>query len=150
MKDKFDIFNVQLTKFQEVLAEHQLTCEFRTDRYPIELEVKRDTEADNQGTLFNSSEASSADARLILTFFLTGVAVEIVGRFVISENLMNKIKSNGKKLRDAYLQAFFATFKDSDSAYSRSAIREIEDDEFEEDMTEFEDFLTDDTEDSDN
>ena len=145
--DRFKLFNTQLAKFQTLLADNNLAGEFRTSKYPIELEVSHDKDSDAQIEMFDTEVdgVSSKDARIILTFPLNGIGVHIYGRLVISDDLMNKIKSHGKKLRDLYLQAFFATLKDSGPTYASSAISEDESgaDEFESDASEFADFFGD-------
>ena len=49
----------------------------------------------------------------------------------------------GKKLRDLYLQAFFATFKDGEPKYASSAVNEDDSEgyEFEEDAADFAEFF---------
>lgn len=151
--DRFALFNAQMSKFQTLLADNKLAGEFRTAKYPIELEVYHDKESDAQMEMFDTEVdgVSSKDARLVLTFPLEGIGVHIYGRLIISDDLMNKIKSHGKKLRDLYLQAFFATFKDSEPRYTSSAINEDEPagDEFETDAADFAEFFSADDEDFD-
>ena len=143
--DRFKLFNAQMSKFQTLLADNKLAGEFRTSRYPIELEVYHDKESDAQIEMFDTEVdgVSSKDARLVLTFPIEGIGVHIYGRLIISDDLMNKIKSHGKKLRDLYLQAFFATFKDGEPKYASSAINEDDSEgyEFEEDAADFAEFF---------
>lgn len=122
---KFELFNAQLEKFHGLLAEHRLVGEFRTNSYPIELVVKQDATASMQVEMFTDGDnVSSHDAKLVLTFPIAGIGVHFYGKFILTDDLLNKIKSHGKKLRDLYLQGFFATFKDSEPQYVDSAINE--------------------------
>ena len=151
--NRFDLFNAQLAKFQSLLAENKLAGEFRTNEYPISLVVTPEQTDEAQMEMFatETDGTSSKDAKLVLTFPITGIGVNFYGKFILTDDLLNKIKSHGKKLRDLYLQAFFATFKDSEPRYTSSAINEDEPegDEFETDAADFAEFFSADDEDFD-
>lgn len=131
--NKFELYNAQLEKFHGLLAEHRLVGEFRTTSYPIELEVKQDATASMQVEMFTDGDnVSSHDAKLVLTFPIAGIGVHFYGKFILTDDLLNKIKSHGKKLRDLYLQGFFATLKPKMPNYAESAISEVDGADFDE------------------
>lgn len=138
--NRFDLFNAQLAKFQSLLAENELAGEFRTQSYPISLVITQEQSDEAQMELFpaETEGTSSKDAKLVLTFPLEGIGVHVYGRLVLTDSLMNKIKSHGKKLRDLYLQGFFATLKDDARFGEPSA---PSDDDFEADAAEFAEFF---------
>lgn len=147
--NKFDLFNAQLAKFQSLLAENELAGEFRTQSYPISLVITQEQSDEAQMEMFEveTDRVSSKDAKLVLTFPLGGIEVLVYGRLVLTDDLMNKIKSHGKKLRDLYLQGFFATMKkDAEPEPVNEDISE----EFEADMSDFDEFFSADDEDIDN
>ncbi len=147
--NRFDLFNKQLTKFQSLLAENELAGEFKTQSYPISLVITQEQRDEAQMEMFEteSDGVSSKDAKLVLTFPLEGIGVHIYGRLVLTDDLLNKIKSHGKKLRDLYLQGFFATLKDSPELERGD---ENPSEEFEADMSDFDEFFSADDEDIDN
>ena len=147
--NRFELFNAQLAKFQSLLAENELAGEFKTQRYPISLVITQEQSDEGQMEMFEteSDGVSSKDAKLVLTFPLEGIGVHVYGRLVLTDALMNKIKSHGKKLRDLYLQGFFATMKkDAEPELVNEDISE----EFEEDAADFAEFFSADDEDIDN
>ena len=146
----FDLFNAQLAKFQSLLAENELAGEFKTQRYPISLVITQEQSDEGQMEMFEteSDGVSSKDAKLVLTFPLEGIGVHVYGRLVLTDALMNKIKSHGKKLRDLYLQGFFATLKDSPEPDLNED--NTSEDDFEEDAADFAEFFSADDEDIDN
>ena len=148
--NRFDSFNAQLGKFQSFLAENELVGEFKTTNYPISLSISQEQTEQGQIEMFDTETdgVSSKDAKLVLTFPIEGIGVHIYGRLVITDALMNKIKSHGKKLRDLYLQAFFATFKESAPEPDRNDENSSE--EFEADMSDFDEFFSADDDESDN
>lgn len=139
--NRFELFNAQLAKFQSLLAENELAGEFKTQRYPISLVITQEQSDEGQMEMFEteSDGVSSKDAKLVLTFPLEGIGVHVYGRLVLTDALMNKIKSHGKKLRDLYLQGFFATLKDSPEPESEE---ENSPEEFEEDSADFAEFFS--------
>ena len=106
----FNEYNAQLNKLNDLLAENNLVGKFNTNSYPMSLTVAQDQSLEAQTALYEMSEngVSSRDAKLILTFPVAEIGVRVYGRFVISDALMNKIKTHGKKLRDLFLQCDFA------------------------------------------
>jgi hypothetical protein len=147
--NRFELFNKQLAKFQEFLAANNLEGEFKTTRYPISLSITYEQTEQGQMEMFEteSDGVSSKDAKLVLTFPLEGIGVHVYGRLVLTDDLMNKIKSHGKKLRDLYLQGFFATLKDAPEIEKGD---ENPSEEFEADMSDFDEFFSADDEDIDN
>lgn len=148
--NRFDSFNAQLGKFQSFLAENELVGEFKTTNYPISLSISQEQTEQGQIEMFDTETdgVSSKDAKLVLTFPIEGIGVHIYGRLVITDALMNKIKSHGKKLRDLYLQGFFATFKESAPEPDRNDENVSE--EFEADMSDFDEFFSADDDEGDN
>ena len=108
--DYFKEYNAQLNKLDALLAENNLIGKFNMNSYPMSLTVAQDQSLEAQTALYEMSEdgVSSRDAKLILTFPVAEIGVRVYGRFVISDALMNKIKTHGKKLRDLFLQCDFA------------------------------------------
>lgn len=106
----FDLFDVEKDKLDLLLAENKLVCEFRANAYPITLTISPDASPEGQMELFAVSEdgATSPDARLILTFPIGEIGMKITGRLVLTDSLLNKIKTSAKKLHKAYVEAFFA------------------------------------------
>lgn len=107
----FDKYNEQKNKLDNILEENYLLCTFNTKSYPLTLTVVPNQTPDAQMALYETEKdgVSSQDARLVLTFPVGEVGIRIYGRLIISDNLMNKIKNNGKKMRDLYLQGYYAT-----------------------------------------
>lgn len=147
--NRFDLFNAQLAKFQSLLAENELAGEFKTQRYPISLVITQEQSDEGQVEMFEteSDGVSSKDAKLVLTFPLEGIGVHVYGRLVLTDALMNKIKSHGKKLRDLYLQGFFATLKDTPELERGD---ENPSEEFEEDAADFAEFFSADDDEAEN
>ena len=106
----FTEFNSQMSKLEGLLAEHKLIPVFKANSYPMTLTIVQDQSPEAQMELYetSSSEVSSADAKLVLTFPIAEIGVRVYGRFIIADSLMNKIKAHGKKLRDLYLQCEYA------------------------------------------
>ena len=140
----FNEYIAQLNKLNDLLAENNLVGKFNTDSYPMSLTVAQDQSLEAQTALYEMCEngVSSRDAKLILTFPVAEIGVRVYGRFVISDALMNKIKTHGKKLRDLFLQCDF-------SARMSNIEREEEPDELpgEPNTAEFDEFFEDDIED---
>ena len=141
--DYFKEYNAQLGKLDALLAENNLVGKFNTNSYPMALTVSQDQSLEAQTALYEMCEngVSSRDAKLILTFPVAEIGVRVYGRFVISDALMNKIKTHGKKLRDLFLQCDFAMRMSNTE-------REAEPEEFieEPDTAEFDEFFEDDIE----
>lgn len=106
----FEKFNAQKEKLENILEENGLLHKFKTDAYPMSLTITQNMAPSAQMALYETATegASSRDAKLILTFPVGEIGIRMYGRLVISENLMNKIKNHGKKMRDLWLQANFA------------------------------------------
>ena len=109
----FELFNEQMEKFNGMLAENGLVGDFCAEKYPIEVEVKRNAVAAGQMRMFDneSEQTIYRETRIVLTFPVGAVGVHFVGKIAISEKTLNKIKSQAKKLHDLYLQGLFATLK---------------------------------------
>lgn len=106
----FDLFDAEKNKLDLLLAENNLVCEFRAKTYPITLTISPDASPEGQMELFAVSEdgATSPDARLTMTFPVGEIGMRIVGRLVLTDSLLNKIKTSAKKLHKAYVEGFFA------------------------------------------
>lgn len=111
--DEFNLFGEQLEKFNGLLAENGLVGKFKCTRFPIEVEIERDMVSRGQASMFDEEEDESLTqkTRIILRFPIGAMTVEFVGKIVLAEKTLNKIKSQAKKLHDLYLQGFFATEK---------------------------------------
>lgn len=97
-------------KLGKTLADNNLLFLFKTDRYPITLTVSQDRDVGAQMEIYSNADGnvSSADAVLRLIFKQDALEIQTNSRLVIPDDLLTKIKSLGKKLHYAYLQAFFA------------------------------------------
>lgn len=134
----FDKFQAQSTKLENILDENGLLHKFYTDRYPMQLVILQDLSLDAQMTMLAESEdgISSRDAKLVLTFPVGEIGVRAYGRLILSETLLGKIKNQGKKMRDLWLQANFAalmeangnhpTQEELDEGLAEEAAEEIE------------------------
>lgn len=107
----FDKFDAQETKLANILDANSLLHVFKTDCYPMRLTITQNQALDAQMALYEQSEGSvsSRDAKLVLTFPVGEIGVQVYGRLIISDALMGKIKNHAKKMRDLWLQANFAT-----------------------------------------
>lgn len=107
----FEKFEAQQDKLANVLEANGLLHKFKTDSYPMSLTIMQNTAPDVQMALYETETdgVSSRDAKLVLTFPVGEIGVRVYGRLIISDTLMNKIKNHGKKMRDLYLQGYYAT-----------------------------------------
>lgn len=107
----YEKYLAQNEKLANVLEEHHLLHNFRTNAYPMSLQISVNQAPGEQMAMYDTSDdgVSSRDARLVLTFPVGEIGVRVYGRLVIPDTLMNKIKNIGKKMRDLYLQGEFAT-----------------------------------------
>ena len=99
------------------LEEHNLLHVFSTEKYPLTLTVRQNQAPDAQMEIYSTTDGmvSSQDAVLRLIFKLDTLEIQTDNRLVISDDLMSKIKNTGKKLRDAYCQAYFAERRNPES-----------------------------------
>ncbi len=111
--DEFNLFGEQLEKFNGLLAENGLVGKFKCTRFPIEVEIERDMVSRGQTSMFDEEEDEKLNpqTRIVLRFPIGAMTVEFVGKIVLAEKTLNKIKSQAKKLHDLYLQGFFASEK---------------------------------------
>ena len=107
----FEKFTAQKEKLDNLMEEHHLLAKFNTDRYPMSLHVMQNQTPEAQMALYDTQGdgVSSKDSKLVLTFPVGEIGVRIYGRLIMSDALMNKIKNCGKKMRDLYQQAEFAS-----------------------------------------
>lgn len=110
MSNYFSDFNVIDNKLVKLLDEHQLVRRFNTDNYPITLTISQNVSPEAQMTMYSTAEdgASSRDAKLVFSFPVGAIGIRIVGRLIISDDLMNKIKGLAKKMHYQFLQGYFA------------------------------------------
>lgn len=103
-------------KMSETLADHNLLFNFSTKHYPAVLTVSQNQDTDAQMEIYSTAvgSVSSKDAALRLIFKLTGIEIQTDNRLVISEDLMNKIKSTAKNMYAAYCSAFFAEHRSAE------------------------------------
>lgn len=106
----FDKFDAQETKLGNILEDKNLLHKFSTGTYPMPLTISQNQDPSAQMDLYsNDTEGvSSKDAKLVLTFPVGEIGVRVYGRLIISDQMLNKIKNCGKKMRDLYLQADYA------------------------------------------
>lgn len=106
----FTTYNTLKDKLDALLNDNHLRCKFDTHRYPITLTISPDASPEGQIALFEtgSDKVSSRDASLKLTITLDGIEIQTKNRLVITDDLMNKIKSYAKKMHHEYLHGFYA------------------------------------------
>lgn len=114
----FKEFETISGKLNELLAENMLTYKFSTAAFPITLTISPDASMDAQMTMYEQSDdgMSSQDAKLVYSFKVNEIAVRVYGRLIITETLMNKIKSLAKKMHYVWLQCYFAESISTDAA----------------------------------
>ena len=108
----FDKFEAQQAKLENTMEANGLLHKFCTDKYPMSLTISQNQAPEAQMALYEQDSGdgvSSRDAKLVLTFPVGEIGVRVYGRLIISDALMGKIKNHGKKMRDLWLQANFAT-----------------------------------------
>lgn len=107
----FEKFDAQEAKLANILDANGLLHSFNTDDYPMRLTITQNQAPDAQMALYEQETDgfSSRDAKLVLTFPVGEIGVQVYGRLIISDALMGKIKNHAKKMRDLWLQANFAT-----------------------------------------
>ena len=109
---EFDLFGEQLEKFNGLLAENGLIGKFKPAKFPIEVEIERDMISRGQTSMFDEGEEDKLPpTKIVLQFPIGAMTVQFVGKIVLAEKTLNKIKSQAKKLHDLYLQGFFASEK---------------------------------------
>ena len=109
---EFDLFGEQLEKFDGLLAENGLVGKFKPAKFPIEVEIERSIVARGQASMFDDGEeAKLPPTKIVLQFPIGAMTVQFVGKIILAEKTLNKIKSQAKKLHDLYLQGFFASEK---------------------------------------
>lgn len=141
----FDKFNEQSNKLANILEENGLLHTFKTKSYPLTLTVSQNQAPEAQMALYeqDKGDISSSDAKLVLTFPVGEIGVRVYGRLCISDTLMGKIKNHGKKMRDLYLQGYYAAqMKERGPS---PVDTETEDTEDEEAKADFAEFMEDDT-----
>lgn len=107
----FDKFDAMDAKLENTLADKYLLHKFSADSYPMSLTITQNQTPDAQMALYEQDEdgVSSQDAKLVLTFPVGEIGMRIYGRLIIPDALLSKIKNCGKKMRDLYLQADYAS-----------------------------------------
>lgn len=130
----FTKYAEQEERLNALLVKNKLLYNFSTQSYPITLTVFPDTTPDAQMAMFGKSTdgVSSQDARLVFQFFVGEIGVRVYGRLVISDELMDKIKNQAKKMRDLWLQADFAD-RAEQAVYTQTPTGSVEDDDEDED-----------------
>lgn len=156
-KKYFTDFNSVDSKLVELLEDNQLIRKFNTDAYPITLTITPNVSPEAQMAMYSMAEygASSRDAKLVLSFPVGEIGLRIVGRLIISDALMNKIKGLAKKMHYLYLQAQFAMLSEN-VAFPKVHTLDAEEDEIETDdmdgdseRDEFDEFFDEDAEQED-
>ncbi len=97
-------------KLGELLAGVNLIHKFDASNYPITMTIYPDVSPAAQMMMFATGDdgATSRDARLMFSFPVGEIGVKMIGRLVLSDDLLNKIKGIAKKMHKAYLEGFFA------------------------------------------
>ena len=108
---EFDLFGEQLEKFNGILAENGLVGKFKPQKFPIEVEIVQDMFARGQMSMLDDEEGNLPPTKIVLQFPIGAMTVQFVGKIILAEKTLNKIKSQAKKLHDLYLQGFFASEK---------------------------------------
>lgn len=113
--DYFVITRELEDKLASLLDANNMIHTMDRSRYPITLTITQNKAVDAQMDLYAETESgiSSRDSVLRLTFTLDGLEIQTDDRFVITDELLNKIKSAAKKLHAAYVHAFFAAAANS-------------------------------------
>ena len=126
MKDYFIGVRTLEDKLAELLAEKNLLHVLDRSRYPITLTVTQNQTPDAQMEIWASADGStsSRDSVLRFIFHLDDLEIQTSSRLVISDSLMNKIKTQAKKIHAAYVHAYFASTVDQIRAFSRETRRE--------------------------
>lgn len=102
-------FNNLSSKLDELLEKQYMTYDFDASSYPIVLTIRPNTSQDAQMELYTQDqETCSVDAALKYRFHIDGIEIKIVGRLLLSDAVMNKIKNLAKKMVAAYLFGYFA------------------------------------------
>ncbi len=105
-------YEAEAEKMETLLIENGLLFDFNTETYPLTMTVQPNTTPDEQMAMFEQATdgVSSQDAKLVLQFPVGEIVVRVYGRLVISDNLLNKIKNQAKKMHYLWLQGYFATY----------------------------------------
>ena len=105
---EFDLFGEQMEKFNGLLAENGLVGKFKPAKFPIEIEIERNESARGQMSMLDDEAGNLPPTKIVLQFPIGAMTVQFVGKIILAEKTLNKIKSQAKKLHDLYLQGFFA------------------------------------------
>ncbi|MBQ9733935.1 MAG: hypothetical protein IJV74_06850 [Clostridia bacterium] len=132
----FEKFEAQEQKLENILEDKCLLHKFSTNTYPMYLTISQNQTPDAQMALYNQDTdgVSSQDAKLVLTFPVGEIGVRVYGRLIIPDQLLNKIKNCGKKMRDLWLQGDYARRMESwtqPSAEDQEPLEETFEDDFE-------------------
>ncbi len=97
-------------KLAALLVDEGMIHTLKTQQYPILLTISQNVSPDAQMSLYSTGDngISSRDALLQFIFKLEGLEIRTDNRLIISDDLMNKIKGNAKKIYHAYLEGYFA------------------------------------------
>lgn len=122
----FDKFEAQETKLENIMEANHLLHKFDTSTYPITLTITPNESPDEQTALYETEagDSSSKDAKLVLSFPVGEIGVRVYGRLIISDALLGKIKNQGKKMRDLWLQGNFASMMTDTKRTSDSEVPE--------------------------
>ena len=137
----FEKFTAQSDKLANIMDANDLLHTFNTKTYPITLTITQNQAPDAQLSLLENAPeegVSSQDARLVLTFPVGEIGVRVYGRLVIADTLMAKIMNHGKKMRDLWLQGYFAAqMANGNKSNTISAPGDTEDEQADGDFDEF-------------
>lgn len=129
-------FNNLSSKLDDLLGKHYLTYDFDSSKYPIVLTIRPNNSQDAQMELYTQDrETCSADAALKYRFHIDGIEIKIIGRLLLADEVMNKIKSLAKKMVAAYLFGYFAERREREDMIASNK-RGFEDEDGVEDASE--------------
>lgn len=108
--DYFANFRALEDKLANLLDANNMMHNMKHDRYPITLTIMQNKAVDAQMELYSVAEGnvSSPESVLRFTFTLDGLEIQTDDRFVITDELLSKIKGQAKKLHAEYVHAYFA------------------------------------------
>lgn len=97
-------------KLEKTCKDNDLVFKFETINFPIVATVRQSEEKKNQMVLEEVEEENKVYGE-IKFIFGNELSISISDDFVISDDVLNKLKNNFKKLHYLYLQIYFRTAK---------------------------------------
>lgn len=94
-----------LKKLEETCKENELEFTIKTMDFPITMSIKPDWEAKNQLRI-DIGESNFMNGEIKFTF-ADELTITIINDFRIEDSILNKIKTQAKKIHYLYLQMYF-------------------------------------------